>query len=96
MFRFPDNLSDRVVKLKDIQIGERCLLMFDQKHDSDPLKMRRSQFVTRSPLIGGRDGQEYMLTTFNRKRVSFSATTAAIREEELMRIGSDFGVLRIS
>ena len=93
MFRFPDNLSDRVVKLKDIQIGERCLLMFDYKPGNDPLKVNKSQFVTRSPLIGGKDGQLNMLTTFRGKGVSFSATTVAIREKELQEVsGPNFCV----
>ena len=66
-----------VVKLRDIPVGNRCLLLPDHKNGVDPLRQGIMPTVTRSELHE-KNGQGYMLTKVYGIKTSFSANTAAI------------------
>ena len=67
----------KVVKLKDIPVGNKCLLLPDPKNGIDSFNRSLIPPVVRSELKT-KNNQEYMVTRVYGGRVSFSGNTAVI------------------
>lgn len=80
-----ENSSQReVVRLRDIPVGNCCMLIFNHKNGVDPMAFIYTWMTKRSELCVGKNGQEHMVIRIIEKRVSISGNTAAIDLEEFI------------